>query len=168
MEKLNILLSTLILFGVIMTLVSSNLIHVVFWLTITFSLSSLYIYSISIKSIASILILIYMGAIAILFIFSIMMLDLIITNNIYSLKIGYLPAGILVLILFLFLSNSLFWDLSVNNSNHLNFESNSSLFVLGKTIFNFQSWAILGSGFLLLIPMMGALIFIKWLFYFCF
>ena len=160
MENLILILMILILISVVLTTVTINLIHTVFWLTATFGLSSLFLFAIDIKTVACIVILIYMGAIAILFVFSIMMLDLIRLKDIQNIRVAYLPLGILVMISFLLIKFSNCTSIWNNNFDPFLVDSEKTIFSLGLDFLNLQSWSIVGCGLMLVLPMIGSLVFI--------
>ena len=60
-----------------MAIISSNPIHSVFWLVIVFLYSAGFLIAISFEFLALMIVIVYVGAIAILFLFVIMMLDIV-------------------------------------------------------------------------------------------
>jgi NADH:ubiquinone oxidoreductase subunit 6 (subunit J) len=95
MEQLFLIFSTLILVAGVMVVLSINPIHSVFWLTLTFILTAMLFITLNIDFVALMLVIVYVGAIAILFLFVIMMLDVLRFRE--SLEISQLiPATLLI------------------------------------------------------------------------
>lgn len=157
MEIFNFILCILVTCCIIMCILSYNLIHSIFWLTASFLSSSLYLLNLNIYTIAVILIIIYVGAIAIMFVFSILMVDLINLEKVIF-SVPSVPL-ILIFCLTLFLISSTHsYDVILTDdiSPHLLDEFKT----LGIFFFNYTNYTIIGSAVILLIPMIGALIFI--------
>lgn len=86
MEQLYILLSFISLIGSIMVITSLNPIHSVFWLVLVFLNTSALLILLGFNFIPLMLIVVYVGAIAILFLFVIMMLDILQLRRIESIS----------------------------------------------------------------------------------
>src|SRR5689334_16484405 len=71
-----IFLKYLIVFTALMTVVSINPIHSVLYLIFTFFLSAILIISLGVEFLGILLIIVYVGAIAVLFLFIVMMLNI--------------------------------------------------------------------------------------------
>lgn len=76
MEQLFVLFAFLLLLSAIMTITSSNPIHSVFWLVLVFVYTAAALVCLGLEFLALILVVIYVGAITILFLFVVMMLDI--------------------------------------------------------------------------------------------
>lgn len=76
MEQLFVLFALLLLFSAVMTITSSNPIHSVFWLVLVFVYTAAALLCLGLEFLALILVVIYVGAITILFLFVVMMLDI--------------------------------------------------------------------------------------------
>ena len=151
----------LILISVVMCLLSLNLIHSVFWLTSSFITTSVFLMILGLYSIAVIVMIIYVGAIAIMFIFSVMMVDLInLGESIVS--VNLIPLVLIFCLVLYFTSE--YFTLNFSNVDEINYKSLSDLSEIGVFFFNNFSFFVLGCGIILLIPMVGALIFIKCLY----
>ena len=151
----------LILISVVMCLLSLNLIHSVFWLTSSFITTSVFLMILGLYSIAVIVMIIYVGAIAIMFIFSVMMVDLInLGESIVS--VNLIPLVLIFCLVLYFTSE--YSTLNFSNVDEINYKSLSDLSEIGLFFFNNFSFFVLGCGIILLIPMVGALIFIKCLY----
>jgi len=159
MEIIYLIFSLGITFSVIMCSLSINLIHSVFWLTFSFILSSLFLLAINLTTIAILVMIIYVGAIAILFVFSIMMVDVSkVSSN--SLSLGLFPFILFsTLLLFLF---SEFYSSNFTIINSFEPNSNHDFKELGEILYNNLGYLVIGSALVLLVPMIGALIFAKW------
>ena len=148
----------LILVSVVMCLLSLNLIHSVFWLTSSFITTSVFLIILGLYSIAVIVMIIYVGAIAIMFIFSVMMVDLInLGESIVSLNL--IPLVLIFCLVLYFTSE--YSTLKFSNVDEITHKSLFDLTEIGIFFFNNFSFFVLGCGIILLIPMVGALIFIK-------
>ena len=84
MEQLYIFLSFTTIVGATMVISSLNPIHSVFWLVLVFLNSSILLILLGFNFIPLMLIIVYVGAIAILFLFVIMMLDILQLRRIES------------------------------------------------------------------------------------
>nr|YP_009905966.1 NADH dehydrogenase subunit 6 [Spirocodon saltatrix]QLH56859.1 NADH dehydrogenase subunit 6 [Spirocodon saltatrix] len=93
MEKFYSVFSLLILFAVIMTIISSNPIHSVFWLVLVFLETASLFIILGYEFLGLMLIIIYVGAITILFLFVIMLLNLFII-------LGYEFLGLMLIIIY--------------------------------------------------------------------
>ena len=155
MELTIFIFSLLILTSITICILSLNLIHSVFWLTSAFISSAFLLFNFDIYSIAVILLIIYVGAIAILFVFSVMMIDLItLEKKIFLPQITFL---LLIITLFFYLNSEILinykeFDSLTNNTNNF--------YIIGEFFFNLFNFSVIGSAIILLIPMIGALIFI--------
>ena len=105
-----------------------------------------------------------MGAIAILFLFVVMMLNVKVysSNTLFYLPFLFLGGLILVLQTFLMLekvfSNSTFWttNLPYNFDNYL--DNLTSIDVLGQSLYNYYLVCFLLAGLILLVAMVGAIV----------
>jgi len=153
-------ISIMLLLSIILTILSVNLIHSIFWLTLSFFWASFFLVILNIISMAFLVLLIYVGAIAILFVFTIMMVD--ITEFSYSKQVIHL-------IPFLGISLILMKLISISPEKSINLTllwQPTFIFDLkevGFLLFNYYSYIVIGSAFILLIPMIGVLLFTnKW------
>ena len=162
MEQFFFFLSLIIIISAIMTITSYNPIHSVFWLVIVFLNSAGLLISLKFEFISLMLIIIYVGAIAILFLFVIMMLDILQLKR--TSKINHIiPIIILTsvnIILqtwwiynqsnFTFLWSSLLkeWDFEI--INHMN--------TLGLILYTEYAYPFIILSLLLLVAMIGAIV----------
>jgi NADH-quinone oxidoreductase subunit J len=151
---------------------SKNAIKSVLFLVSTYVLTSICFLILGAEFIAILLAIVYIGAIAILFLFVIMMLNLRILE-VYSSRVSYLPIGLFTIIIFLvevlYLGCSdLGSDLSEPyNPLYANYISNWALFeygnytnmqVLAHVLYNRYPHFVIFSAFILLLAMLGSII----------
>ena len=86
MEQLFLMFSFLLILATVMTISSTNPIQSVFWLVLVFTYTAASLLCIGLEFLALILIIIYIGAITILFLFVIMMLDVLQLYNFTSIN----------------------------------------------------------------------------------
>lgn len=161
MEQLFFLFSILLIGSAVMTITSSNPIHSVFWLVIVFLYSAGFLISLGFEFLALMVIIIYVGAIAILFLFIIMMLDIVQLRKISPIK-NVLP------ILFIIGINMLietWWLFKYDNSNSSfeyfkdwNVEIINHISNLGLNLYSEYAYPLLIISLLLLIAMIGAIV----------
>lgn len=169
--------SLLFFFSTIMVIGSNNPIHSVFFLVLSFFNAASLLILLQAEFLAMLFLIIYVGAIAVLFLFVVMMLNIkIVVANFNLLR--YLPlAGIISIILFLQLS-ILFKDIDgifflrnfVYSNGYLTFIENSwmdwfnsmnyliQIEVLGTIIYTYGYDIFLLSGVILLVAMIGAIL----------
>nr|AER54602.1 NADH dehydrogenase subunit 6 [Nemopsis bachei] len=161
MEQLFFLFSILLLSSVTMAITSSNPVHSVFWLVLVFIYSSGFLISLSFEFLALMMIIIYVGAIAILFLFVIMMLDIAQLKKVTSI-FNIIP---IVFIVFINILIEGWWILKSNlnlgleisifnwentNINHIN--------NLGLNLYTEYAYPLLILSLLLLVAMVGAIV----------
>lgn len=157
MDQFYVFFSLLLLASTFMTITSYNPIHSIFWLVIVFITSAMLIMSINYEFIGLILIIIYVGAIAILFLFVIMMLDIFQLSKLNNF-------GNILPISFFFIVQALFYWNNINQftcfTEHWNFMKENHLFVINNIIYtNFGLWFIIVS-LVLLVGMIGAIVLV--------
>ena len=144
-----------------MTIISSNPIHSVFWLVIVFLYSAGFLIAMSFEFLALMIIIVYVGAIAILFLFVIMMLDIIQLRKIT-------PINNIIPILFIIGVNILaeaWWLFQYDNSHHNYYkfkdwgvEIMNHITLLGVNLYTEFAYPLLVISLLLLIAMIGAIV----------
>nr|YP_010889994.1 NADH dehydrogenase subunit 6 [Bargmannia elongata]WJJ69981.1 NADH dehydrogenase subunit 6 [Bargmannia elongata] len=153
--------SLLILFSSIMAIISFNPIHSVFWLVFVFLSSSGLLISLGLNFIPLMLVIIYVGAIAILFLFVIMMLDIIQLKEITSITniipiIFIVSVNIILELLILFKKGFLI-DNYINFTSW-SFENIDQIYLIGNIIYSNYFYPLLLISLLLLIAMVGAIV----------
>ncbi len=161
MEQLFFLFSVLLLGTVVMAITSSNPIHSVFWLVLVFLYSSGFLISLGFEFLGLMMIIIYVGAIAILFLFVIMMLDIFQLKKITPIN-NIIP---LMFIIFINVILEAWWiikgtekvlyiwkplDWSLNKFTHIN--------LLGLNLYSEYAFPLLILSLLLLVAMVGAIV----------
>ena len=163
MEQLYIFLSFITLLGAVMVISSLNPIHSVFWLVLVFLNSSILLILLGFNFIPLMLIIVYVGAIAILFLFVIMMLDILQLRRIESIS-NIIPivicifVNILTYVLLYFKDYSL--TIKFSNSNIWNLNSESQINFIAKSLYSFYSYPFIIISLLLLVAMVGAIILV--------
>lgn len=163
MEQLYIFLSFITIIGGVMVISSLNPIHSVFWLVLVFLNSAILLILLGFNFIPLMLIIVYVGAIAILFLFVIMMLDILQLRRIESIS-NIIPivicvfVNVLTYVLLYFKDYDLFIDLSTNSSWSLNSESQVNL--IAKSLYSFYGYPFIIISLLLLVAMVGAIILV--------
>lgn len=157
MDQFYFLFSLLLLVSTFMTISSYNPIHSVFWLVIVFLQSSILIMSLNYEFLGLMLIIIYVGAIAILFLFVIMMLDIFQLSKIIDFS-NILPILFLTLlqVLMIFLIDTT--DLKLGYIRDWFFKQESQIILLSNILYNNFALLFLIISILLLIAMVGAII----------
>lgn len=164
------LFSFLIIISSLMIIISKNAITSVLYLICVFLLSALCFLLIGAEFLSVLLVIIYIGAISILFLFVIMMLNLRIVE-VYSSLVNYFPIGcilgILFYIFFLYLINYDYNMLSISYTNNnlldLNLTNSliysyNNLYLLGDLLYNSYAYLLIYVGLILLLAMMGSMV----------
>lgn len=163
MEQLYIFLSFITLAGAIMVISSLNPIHSVFWLILVFLNSSILLILLGFNFIPLMLIIVYVGAIAILFLFVIMMLDILQLRRIESIS-NIIPIVVCVFVNVLTYVLLYFKDFSIYvnflNSNLWNLNSESQVNFIAKSLYSFYGYPFIIISLLLLVAMIGAIILV--------
>lgn len=163
MEQLYIFLSFITLAGAIMVISSLNPIHSVFWLVLVFLNSSILLILLGFNFIPLMLIIVYVGAIAILFLFVIMMLDILQLRRVESIS-NIIPivvcvfVNILTYVLLYFKGFNMYINFS--NSSLWNLNSESQINFIAKSLYSFYGYPFIIISLLLLVAMVGAIILV--------
>lgn len=160
MEFLHIFLITITLFSSFLIFLSNNPVHSVLFLIFTIINSSIILFLFNAEFLGLIFIIIYVGAIAILFLFVVMML------NVKIVKLNFLSFIPLITVLsfigffnILTLLDGLFTEynfLDITSYNIL-IDNLSNIDVIGQSLYNYYISVFLIAGFILLIAMIGAI-----------
>ena len=164
MNILIIIISFLLLSSSLIVILVKNPIHSIFFLILVFGYTSSLLILLQSDFLAMIFLIIYIGAISVLFLFIVMMLNIrMIELNEEDNKLKYLPASIIISLIFLFqliylffsnnqlilFYNDLFYFLNLDYSN---------LQILAFLIYNYYKEYFLLSGIILFIAMIGVII----------
>ncbi len=146
----------------ILVIISKNPVHSVLWLILAFiSVVGLFVL-LGAEFLAMLLMIVYVGAVAVLFLFVVMMLDV----DFAELKIGlsrYLPIGLLVAVLiilelFFMISEWQFADSIAENIASENIEGVENTVALGKLIYTDYIFLFQVSGLILFVAMIGSIV----------
>nr|YP_004940484.1 NADH dehydrogenase subunit 6 [Cubaia aphrodite]AER54534.1 NADH dehydrogenase subunit 6 [Cubaia aphrodite] len=162
MEQLFLLFSGLILLAGLMVITSLNPIHSVFWLTLTFILAASLFITIQVNFVALMLIIVYVGAIAILFLFVIMMIDILKFREFVDLS-HLLPMTLILglsffLNLWLLHRQQLFDFNSQGQNAEWGFIDSTNLAQIGELLYTDYGLPFIGASLILLIAMVGAIV----------
>lgn len=152
--------SSLILILALLAINTKNTVYSVLFLILIFCNSTGLLLTFNIEFVSIMLIIIYVGAIAVLFLFIIMMLD--IKKNIYE-KFSYFLICLLIGLIFLyetFISINIKNIASFQNYNewYLYVDSITNIETVGQILYTYYSIFFLLSGIILLIALIGATI----------
>ena len=163
--------SILIVISSLLIIISKNSITSVLYLICVFILSSLCFLLLGAEFLSILIVIIYIGAISILFLFVIMMLNLRIVE-VYNSLVTYFPIG--SFLCFFFLLEFCFiikHDLNFFSLNYLDNEflelgivsynlllSSSNLYLLGDLLYNSYSHLLIFAGLILLLAMLGSIV----------
>jgi NADH-quinone oxidoreductase subunit J len=161
MQILHFFFILLLLFSGILVFISNNPIHSVLFLILTFCDAALILFLLHVDFIGFLFIIIYVGAIAVLFLFVIMMLHVKIYNTQNFL---YFPAFFLIALIFIFqfflilndTFNNFLLDVSFYFLNFVDCLTNIDIF--GQVLYNYFLACFLLAGFVLLVAMIGAIV----------
>lgn len=160
-------LSFLLVLSAILVISAQNPVHSVFFLILVFLTSAIFLFFLEVEFISLLFVLVYVGAIAVLFLFVVMMLDIKVTRAENDFFI-YIPMGIFLgLIFFLEVFMTLhenFVPISPLDSQQiytnwiLNLDTISNIEVLGQLIYTYYFFYFLIAGIILLVAMVGAIV----------
>ena len=167
-KKLNILIITFYLFslsaiaGGMMTVISRNPVHSVLWLILAFLSSAGLFVLLGAEFLAMLLIIVYVGAVAVLFLFVVMMLD-VDFSTLKAEMAGYLPIALLIGVVLVMQLGMAFgvWSYAetalgarevLANSEHHNTKA------LGLILYDRYFILFQLSGLILLVAMIGAIV----------
>lgn len=157
MDQFYSFFSVLLLVSVFMTISSYNPIHSVFWLVIVFLQSSIFLISLSYEFLGFMLIIIYVGAIAILFLFVIMMLDIFQLSKISNFN-NIIPIIVLLISQLLFLNQVNDSDLRIKHIKDWFISKSSHIDIISETLYNDFGLIFIIISILLLVAMVGAIV----------
>ena len=155
--------SLVAVFSALMVICSKNPVHSVLFLILSFINASGIFVLLGAEFLAMILIIVYVGAVAVLFLFVVMMLDI----NYVKLKEGflkYLPVGVILGLVFLIELSMIFFSDKLN-LNSLVVYSDSPSFTdientkaIGKILYTEYFYLFQLSGIILLVAMIGSIV----------
>jgi NADH-quinone oxidoreductase subunit J len=150
-----------------LVILSKNPVHSVLFLILTFCNATGILLIFGVEFLSIILIIIYVGAVAVLFLFVVMMLDIKVLNQKFKEKVVYLPISLLIGSIFLteillLISNSLTQKDLLNNSHYYKqnwidlLDSVTNIETLGQILYTYYFSFFLIAGLILLIALIGA------------
>ncbi len=158
-EGLFYLFALSIVISGVMVISALNPVHSVLWLVVAFIGASGLFILLEVEFLALILLIVYVGAIAILFLFVIMMLNL--TGLEGTDRSNYLPTGLIIGVVFLsevlILQTRISTVKSYVNSNW-NFLEASNIEVLGRVLYTNYCYLFILASFILLVALIGAIV----------
>lgn len=162
----NIILIFIILSSFFVIIVA-NPVQSLLWLIMTFGLSSIIFMILGIEFLSLLIFMIYIGAIAVLFLFVVMMLNIKIVE-LKSLYLNYIPVSIFVLLIFFFeLIISVFSFLKytfIYEYTYINwlsiFDYKGNIYLFGYLIYTYFGFILILIGLLLFISMIGSIILV--------
>ncbi len=149
-----------------MVTVSKNTVHSVFFLILDFiSISCLFI-MIGAEFLGMIMLIVYVGAVAVLFLFVVMMLNVSLQKNKWFKSSGshtHIPIGLLVSLIIFFelivvVGGWKYKPELLDSSNFLNIESTTNTHALGSVLYTDYIHLFQLSGMILLVAMIGAIV----------
>ena len=158
MELIVYFLEILGIISSIMVIGFKNPVHSVFSLILTFCISSCLLLAINIDFLAIIFIVVYVGAIAVLFLFVVMMLNIKLVQFTESI-VRYIPFGIILCIIFV--NEIYFINLKFNIINDIQndwinyFQYSDTIILIGEVLYTNYIHLFILSGLILLIAKIG-------------
>lgn len=160
-------LSFLLILSAVLVISAQNPVHSVFFLVLVFLTSAFLLFLLEIEFISLLFVLVYVGAIAVLFLFVVMMLDIKITKYEKDFLM-YIPLGsflgiIFFLEVFLTLQESFIsWDMHESREIYTNWllsvDNLTNIEVLGQLLYTYYFFYFLIAGIILLLAMVGAIV----------
>ena len=170
----------LVIFSGLLTIMSSNPVHSVFYLILAFVASTLVLLTLNVEFIAMLFLVVYIGAISVLFLFVVMMLNIKVVE-LNEKIIQYLPIGAFIILIFFFeifyminvslfnMNNDfmhVFWN-DLNSFILVNLELSNfytlldtftNISVLSQALYTKYIYLFIISGMILLVAMLGAIL----------
>lgn len=163
MEKIHIFLLTLLIVSAFNIFLSNNPVHSVLFLILGFCISAVILLMFGVEFLGLIFIMVYVGAVAVLFLFVVMMVN---TkkksiNNFNNFTLVFIALGTLLVMYIYFYINEAFHNLDYTNINEnnsyffYNISEQNNLEIIGQILFNNYNAAVLLAGYVLLIALIG-------------
>ena len=150
--------ATIIVLSALLVVISRNPVHSVLWLILTFLSSVALFVLLNAEFLAMLLMIVYVGAVAILFLFVVMMLDV----DLASLKEGAMKNLGFGILLALVIAIELMLVANAANSSQavgaMPLPEGENTYVLGVALFETFPFVFLGSGMVLFVAMIGAIV----------
>ena len=157
MDQLYFLFCALMLISIIMTISSPNPIHSVFWLVVVFLQSFVVIIRMDYEFIGLVLVIVYVGAVSILFLFVIMMLDVVELKEITNFD-NVLPIIALMLVQVILPNHMDEVNPQLMPLEQWFVNKESQVLVIGRILYNDFGLVLIVVSILLLVAMVGAIV----------
>jgi len=143
----------------LMVILLQNPVHSILFLILTFSASAIILFLFGVEFLGIIFIIIYVGAIAVLFLFVVMMLNVKITklSDSFILPVLLLIVFLLLTQFLLFFENTFYFHNQFMWNSEYFFDDFSNIEVLGQGLYNNYLICFLLAGFVLLVAIIGAI-----------
>lgn len=167
--NLFIFFSILLIINTMMVILSKNSIYSVLFLVLSFIITSCLLFLLECEFLALVFLIIYVGAISILFLFVVMMLNIKIVNSTKDIA-KYIPIGNIIGGIFFFELYANISDSYLNNPYYNSFLSNhyvnwfekidflTNIESIGQVLYTFYVVQFLVSGLILLVAVLGAVV----------
>jgi NADH-quinone oxidoreductase subunit J len=158
--KLHYFFNFLLIFSSCMVYFSINPVHSVLFLILAFITASFILILFKVEFIALLFIIVYVGAIAILFLFIVMMLN--IKNNNFKMNKETSFLSCISFFLGIYIFETFFLDLfnftSFLNLNNIKIDNLNDILIFSQSLYNYNLILVLLGGLILLVAMIGAII----------
>jgi NADH-quinone oxidoreductase subunit J len=164
MQTLHLLLTFFFVLSGLLVFISDNPVHSVLFLILTFCNSSAILFLFKVDFLALTFIIIYVGAIAVLFLFVVMMLNVKVFSLLNVLYMPFILLSIFVLLVQIsfVIEKAFFGYNTINNTAPFFFDNMLDNFnaidVLGQGLYNYFLVCFLLAGIILLVAMVGAIV----------
>jgi NADH:ubiquinone oxidoreductase subunit 6 (subunit J) len=164
MQTLHLFLTVFFILSGLLVFISNNPVHSVLFLILTFCNSSAILFLFKVDFLALTFIIIYVGAIAVLFLFVVMMLNVKVFSSLNILYTPFISLGgfILLVQIFFIVEKAFFGYSTIENRKPFLFEHTLDNFnaidVLGQGLYNYYLVCFLLAGIVLLVAMVGAIV----------
>ena len=165
METLHYFLTFLLLLSGACIFISNNPVYSVLFLILNFCIAAIILFILEIEFLGLLFIMVYVGAVAVLFLFVVMMIN---TKKTIPRRLSITSYFIIILLMSIsyiklnFIFNDVFFNstdenviLSSFNSSLQNLDKLSNIEVIGQSLYNNYNVAVLLAGFILLIALVG-------------
>lgn len=141
----------------IFVLISNNSVHSVLYLILCFFHAAIILFLFNIEFLGLTFLIIYVGAIAVLFLFVVMMINVKEDDISITLQEFLIPTGFFMVFYFILRNTFSNWDLS-NFYFYSFFDDLTNTNIIGQLLYNYSLIEILIAGFILLIAIIGPVI----------
>jgi len=156
------LFAAVVLLSGAMTITSRNPVHSVLWLILAFFNAAGLMLLCGAEFIAMLLVIVYVGAVAVLFLFVVMMLDI----DFAELRAGFVRYALIGLIFAIFLAVEIFFAIGAWSAGGLKLDQRiaptsdkmSNIEAIGHLLYSHYLFVFEGAGLVLLVAMIGAIV----------